>query len=169
MFNNKFLNVIQALENYHRITFGDETNNSDYEIDFSKKLNYLNLILKKENNDELKKWICKKLKGVNKGKRDFTLSERLDKIKDSCDLMKDINIVDFSINSKNKRDSLSHGNINEVFQGRELDMYYNYSLLLLLSSIFKTLDIKEDKLEYLFQNNFQILSKKNVIKGNLNQ
>lgn len=167
MFNNKFLNVIQALENYHKIRFGDKTINSKYESDFSKKLNSLNFILKKENESELKKWICKKLGGLNKPERDFKLLERLEEIKNSSNLLKDINIVDFSIKSKNLRHSLSHGNINDVFQGRELDIYYNYSLLLLLFSIFKTLEIEDKKLEYLFKMNFQITSKKNEIEEKL--
>lgn len=167
MFNNKFLNVIQALENYHKIKFGEETDNADFELDFSNNLNSLNSILKKEKKDELKKWICKKLTGLNKVKREFYLVERLEKIKISCNLMKDINIVDFSFNCKKKRDSLSHGNINDVFQGRELDVYYSYSLLLLLFSIFKTLEIDDEKLEYLFEINFQITSKKDEIEEKL--
>lgn len=168
MFNNKFLNVIQALENYHKIKFGEKTNNTNYELDFSKNLNSLNFILNKELKSELKDWVCSKLIGLNKKTRSFYLTERLDYIKESCNLMNDINIVNFSSNSKNIRDSLSHGNINNVFQGRELDVYYNYSLLLLLFSIFKTLKIDDEKLEYLFQSNFQIFSKKNIIKENLN-
>jgi hypothetical protein len=169
MFNNKFLNVIQALENYHRITFGDETKNIGYDTDFSKNLNSLNLILKNENNEELKKWICNKLKGINKEKREFTLIERLEKIKESCDIMKDIDFSFSSKKTKKKRDSLSHGNINDIFQGRELDVYYNYSLLLLLFSIFKTLEINRQEIECLFNINLQIILKKNEIKENLKQ
>lgn len=160
MFNNKFLNIIQVLENYHKIRFGIKTDNEYFDNDYVKNYDKLKSILKNE--EDLKFWIEKNLKS-NNGKRDFTLSERLDEIKDSCDLMKDINVVDFSKNSKKKRDSLSHGNINDIFQGRELDVYYNYSLLLLLFSIFKTLEIEDEKLKYLFKMNFQITSKKNEI------
>lgn len=164
MFNNKFLNVIQALESYHLIRYGLQTNNDKFENDYTKNLSKLKLILKDKK--DLKLWMAKKLK-PNNGKRDFTLFERLEEIKNSCNLMAGINIIDFSFNSKKKRDSLSHGNINDVFQGRELDIYYNYSLLLLLFSIFKTLEIENEKLEYLFEMNFQITSKKDEIEEKL--
>lgn len=165
MFNNKFLNIIQSLESFHSIKYGLKTNNDKFESDYVTNLNKVNLALK--DNNDLKLWIAKKLKGSNKEKRCYTLSERLEEIKNSCNLMNDIHIVDFSFNSKKKRDSLSHGNINNVFQGRELDIYYNYSLLLLLFSIFKTLEIEDEKLKYLFQMNFQITSKKNEINEKL--
>lgn len=153
IFNNRFLNMIQALEHFHRIYFNNEkVDNPDYDTHTGGNLNKLEKFLQNEEN--LFCWVKAQIKKI-KGKIDITLVQRLEELIEYVKgISSEVEFHDFSKKVKSFRDSMSHGYLDEVYKGVELEISFYQSKYLLLCCILKNLDIEENKINSIIQNNY---------------
>jgi hypothetical protein len=143
MFNNRILNLIQALESYHSYTHPDLVGENQDEVN-----NKAEAILKLIENDDDKAWILDRIEAKH-----VRLRQRLNKIlkEDSLSLS---NII-FQ-NGKDKesfiyklttiRNPLSHGESIDI-EETKLHIYYYKTLLILLCCILKTLELSDEQIQ----------------------
>jgi hypothetical protein len=139
MFNNRFLNLVQGLEDYFRINFPpvrDEKRKADFN-EIKQK------VIAKINDKILKEFTEKHLKVSSH----WYLSEKLKAIFDLCEpVIKEafgpIPATNYTTITKSLRDELSHGRSKNVDLGEELHLSYQMSYLLLSICILKSLDIQ---------------------------
>lgn len=152
MFNNRFLNLIQALEDYHREHLGVIPNSADHQLFKKNKETVLNLI---KNNSPLKNWLHDNL-----NPRDyFTLKEKLstiikDLLPELSKLLHGIVLDEFSISAKDFRNALSHATNKEINQGIRLYEDYLIAQILLGTCILKTLGVKNILERIAYYSNF---------------
>ena len=165
MFNNRFLNIIQALEHYHRVYFSKEkVNNPDYDEYTGGNLNKIIKILKKQNEHQLSDWVNRQISKI-KGNIDITLVQRLDELNEFVkDILLDIEFDDFSKDVKSFRDSLSHGNLQDIYL-ENLELRYYQSKYLLLCCILKSLNFDKQKMLRIVEHNFQFMKLRDNIKS----
>ena len=138
MFNNRFLNLIQALEDYHR-KLNDFSIPEKMEFENNKK-DVLNLLNKDSN---LKKWANDHLKFNKypdlKGRLSYLVNYLMEIL---TGLFKDNNYFkNFPDQAKNYRDMLSHGKMKGTYQGKELNQLFLMAQILLTICILKSLEI----------------------------
>lgn len=141
MFNNRFLNMIQALEDYHRNAIAPDAVNDD-EVFRENKRQVLTLI----SDARLKKWVNDNLS--NSTKRKYTLHVRLSEIIEHCksiagSIFININLDNFPERAKHYRHLLSHGSSRKVSHGRELIVLFHVAQVLLAICILKSLDVND--------------------------
>ena len=161
MFNNRFLNLIQALEDYHRKT-NEVLNPDKAEFDKNKK-EVLKLLNKKSS---LKKWANDRL-NYNKLP---SLKERIESLIRKSDditskLFEDKNIFkNFPQLAKKYRNFLSHGDLKGTFQGEELHKLFFMAQVLLAIFILKSLKLKNGTILSLMEGNIDNNKRINEIK-----
>ncbi len=147
MFNNRCLNLIQALEDFHRKTYSKFTpDENEFEQKKSLVLKYI------KDNKELKQWANNRIK-FNKVPY---LKQRLtDLINQNNDIIEDLfgnkDIYEsFPTLAKKYRDKLSHGNLNSTYQGNDMNFLFHSAQLLLTIVILGSLKLdKQDILRQL--------------------
>lgn len=141
MFNNRFLNLIQGLEDYYREVFETPKTKQD-RLDFEAKKKDVLVLLK--SNPELKKWVNDKFKAPQYA----TLEEKLRFIVGQYSTtihqaFHPIRWVDFPDSAKDLRNKLSHGLNKEINLGQQIHLDYKIAQLLLCICILKSLEVPE--------------------------
>jgi len=137
MFNNRFLNIIQGLEDYYRKTVAAEQPDA---IEFNlKKQQVLELI----EDPGLNEWLKKKLKAPKSLGLAAQLSALLKKFYEVVDeLFTNKEIIQlFPKHATTRRHQLSHGNLRTTSQGVALELYFYFGRVLLAICILHSLDI----------------------------
>ncbi len=147
MFNNRFLNLIQGLEDYFRETFETTLTQTDRQEFELKKSN----ILKSITDPALKKWMNDTFKFTGYP----TLEKKLTKIvaelsDDMGKLLDGISIDWFPESATRFRHKLSHGMAKEINLGQELHRNYHIAQVLLGVCILRTLGVAKlkDRIAY---------------------
>lgn len=149
MFNNKFLNVIQGLESYFDIL--DVTFVSDNE-NFTKNRQE---ILNKIDDNNLKIWLTKNLKFP----RSHNLVDKLSFFTNRYGyIFKKVNGIDsfvsqYSITATDYRHKLSHGKIEQTFQGENFHKIYSFSKILLCFCILESIGFEPYDIESICNTN----------------
>lgn len=150
MFNNRCLNLVQALEDYHRKTFDHLL--PDRDIFNSKKSEVLKLL---NSNKELKQWANNR---INFNRAPY-LNERLNNLIDySKDIIKELFGDEFFYQefpelAKNYRDMLAHGNLTGTSLGKELHFLFHSAQLLLAIVILWSINIDNSTILKLIKTN----------------
>lgn len=141
MFNNRFLNLIQALEDYHRKlndnSIPDKVEFEDTKSEVLKLLNK-NSILKKWTNDRLK---FKKVPDL-KERLSYLVNNSIDIITGIFNDMYYFN--DFPDLAKDYRNLLSHGNMKSTYQGEELNRLFLMAQIMLTICILQSLELDNE-------------------------
>ncbi len=150
MFNNRCLNLIQALEDYHKKKSSLTPDMNEFNL---KKKSVLSLL---NNNTELKKWVNNR---INYNKVPY-LNERLTHV-----IVQSKTIIDglfgsgsdiyseFPALAKKYRDILAHGNMGGTYLGIELEYLFHQARLLLNITILKSLNIVDETIIKMFSRN----------------
>jgi hypothetical protein len=154
MFNNRFLNLIQGLEDYYRAVL-ESSQNPETKEKFEERKQ---AVLSRISDASLKKWVNDTL--VYKEKQYATLEQKLSAIithlsTDLSILFKDISLAEFPASSTRFRHELSHGLNKEVFQGNALHHDYYIAQLLLGTCILRTLGVSNIKKLIAYNMKFQ--------------
>lgn len=142
MYNNKFLNLIQGLEAYYDFLDPSYTYTNE---EFTKTRQQ---VLNQITDGKLKIWVTKKLKfpqNAKLGKKLSFLCNKYEKILTDI-FEQSISLDSYPSGAKEYRHKLSHGRIDETYQGTELDTYYRFSQILLCICILDSLEMKHDKI-----------------------
>lgn len=142
MYNNKFLNLIQGLEAYYDFLDPSYTYTNE---EFTKTRQQ---VLNQITDEKLKIWVTEKLKFPQNAKLGEKLSFLCDKYeKILTDIFEQsISLDSYPSGAKEYRHKLSHGRIDETYQGTKLDLYYKFSQILLCICILDSLEMKHDKI-----------------------
>lgn len=140
MFNNRFLNLIQGLEDYYRQHFEGQKTMAD-KLAFDEKKRK---VLADIENPELKQW----LNNTFKFTKTPSLAEKLNTIVIECNhemaqLLEDLSIADFPKSAADFRNQLSHGKNKEIYLGQRLHRDYFIAQLLLGVCILRTLEVED--------------------------
>lgn len=161
MFNNRFLNLVQALEDFHRKT--NEILTPDKEDFDRKKKDVLKLI---DKNSSLKKWVNDSLKYS----KFPSLKERIESLVEKADdiisaLFKEKAVFkDFPRLAKEYRDFLSHGNMKSTYQGEELIQLFFMAQVLLSICILQSLKLANGTIQNLMERNIDVNNAVSEIK-----
>lgn len=140
MFYNRFLNLIQALESYHLITYPDFNSN------ITKRENErIKEILKHIENSEDREWLFKKISlhvPLKKRLQDLMHKHLLFITSEIFLNKKDRDSFIFKV--KRVRDDLSHGREVDIPE-QDIGEYYEKALLMLLSCILLSLGLNEEQ------------------------
>ncbi len=139
MFNNRFLNIIQGLEDYYRKTA--EAEKPDVIRFNEQKEKVLSLI----QDAELRNWINDSLKPpkqIGLEKKLLSLITRFTDIIETLYRNKEI-IRLFPQQATIRRHRLSHGNTKETSQGVELELYFYFGRVLLAICILESLKVTD--------------------------
>lgn len=136
MFNNRFLNLIQGLEDHYRENF-EKTSPDQTAFNVRKQA-----ILKSIIDPELKQWFNNTLKFT----RHPRLEEKLKAIVDDCmpivkEIYGEISFDAFPNSAKDFRNQLSHGMNKKINLGDKLHLDFLIAQFLLMLCIMKTLEI----------------------------
>lgn len=157
MYNNRCLNLIQGLEDYHRKQIeSSEKEKSDYNskrvLEFTEnKKEALKLL---SDNAKIRKWLNDIL---NLKIKESSLKERLLwLIEKSNPILHELfegedQFSNFPSFAKDYRDMLSHGNLKNTFLGSDFDRLFLMSQLLLTICILKSLRIDDDTITKLIK------------------
>jgi len=163
MFNNRFLNLIQALEGYHKKQFDNFIPDSEeFKMKKAKVLALLN------SNKELKQWTNNRL---NFNKAPILIDRLNSLIKNSetilLELFEESRIfIDFPSQAKKYRDILSHGNLKRTFQGKELHSLFYMAQILLSICILQSLEFENKVILRLINHNENLQS--NILEVKMN-
>lgn len=152
MFNNRFLNLVQGLEDYFRENFETTLTLADrQEFDIKKSK-----VLKDIKDPILKKWVNNTFKFTGYP----TLEEKLAKIVtdtagDLSKLLDGISIDWFPKSATHFRHKLSHGMAKEISLGKELHLNYHAAQLLLGVCILRTLGVAKLKEKVAYYSRFE--------------
>ncbi len=164
MFNNRFLNLIQALESYHKFSFPDKS--GEYKDEVITKAKELIQNIEGKN----KKWLIRRIKPLN-----TTLVERLSyiyKVKFkiiSAELFQKEKEINLFIEEIRKiRNDLSHG---EKFSkdADEISEYYYKTLILLLCCILSNLGFSQVEIKKALFSSIKYNKMIGYIKSNMKQ
>ncbi len=157
MYNNRCLNLIQGLEDYHRKLI---SNSEDEKSKFNKdrtsefKQNKTLVLRLLNGNPDLKKWLNDTLKIKLK---ESSLKERLNWLVQSAkpvlsNLFDEINqFSEFPNFARDYRDMLSHGIQQKTFLGEKFDRLFLMSQLLLTIFILRNLGIEDEQISRLIK------------------
>lgn len=139
MFNNRFLNLIQGLEDYYREHLESAKTKSDRQQFDDKKKQVMSLI----KDASLKKWLNDTFSAPQYAK----LEEKLSAIVAHCtpvihQAFTIINWYDFPGSAKEFRNQLSHGMNKEINQGEKLHLDYKLAQMLLCTCILQSLELQ---------------------------
>lgn len=143
MYNNRFLNIVQALENFYRVTRNELP---PVVSDFNEKKAAV-LKLFGDNNKELKKWANDNLNAPGEP----TLRQKLDTILKMLQPEIDAwftnksTINHFTWYAAAMRNALSHGYHRQTKQGNELRLFFITGQVILAACILKALKVKDIK------------------------
>jgi hypothetical protein len=152
MFNNRFLNLIQALESYHYLL------NEQYNPDNNLFTRNRQIVLNLTDDPELKKWLHNTLKFP----KEHSLLDRLDALiaRFSPYLIKLFGKLDylqsFSVESKDLRHLLSHGRHKSTFLGERLYPNYYIAKILLCLCILESLQIEPIVITKIVELNYEL-------------
>jgi len=152
MFNNRFLNLIQGLEDYFRENFETALTQADRQEFERKKSN----VLKSITDPAVKKWLNNTFKFTGYP----TLEEKLTKIvtetsEDLSKLFEGISIDWFAKSATQFRHKLSHGMAKEINLGRELHRDYHTAQVLLGVCILRSLGVAKLKERVAYYSRFE--------------
>lgn len=152
MFNNRFLNLIQGLEDYFRESFETALTQVDRQEFEGKKSNVLKLIT----DPALKKWLNNTFKFTAYP----TLEKKLTKIvselsEDLSKLFEGISIDWFAESATEFRHKLSHGMAKEISLGQELHRDYHTAQVLLGVCILRSLGVANLKERVAYYSRFK--------------
>ena len=138
MFNNRFLNLIQGLEDYYREHYEVTKTAADRKLFESKKTAAIFYI----KDPELKKWVNNTFKFT----KTHSLTEKLSTIvtelsPDIAKLFHGLSLSDFAQSASDFRNDLSHGKNKEINLGRRLHRDYFVAQVLLAVCILRTLRV----------------------------
>jgi hypothetical protein len=137
MFNNKFLNLIQGLEDYYRKCINQGIQDEKAFID--KKGKVLSFI----KDAELKKWVNDNFKPSKHVQLEEKIQIILNDIKPI--FLETITnhpfFISFPRYAKDKRNELSHGKNKETYQGEEFELYFFITQIILGICILKSLGV----------------------------
>lgn len=143
MFHNRFLNLVQALESYHKFSYPEIKDENKEEVEI-KKLELLKVITNREDF----KWLC-----IRITPRYTTLRKRLNDllVKRLPDITSELfkNSDDrkgYVSKIKEFRDKLSHGEKIKIEASKISDYYYK-TIIILLSCILLSLGFSQDEIK----------------------
>lgn len=138
MFNNRFLNIIQGLEDYFRESINQQIDQQDF---FANKKKIMNLIKERD----LKKWFNDNFKPPKFNSLEQKLKIVLDELKPifTKELFDNFFYQSFPAYATDMRNKLSHGKNKETYQGVKLHVYFLLGQVLLGICILKTLEVKD--------------------------
>lgn len=138
MFNNRFLNIVQGLEDYFREIINCEINQQEF---FTNKQKALGLI----KDEVLKKWLNDNFKPPKFQTLEQKLKIILEDLKGifKKELFDNTFYETFPQYATAMRNKLSHGKNKETYQGVKLHIYFLLGQVLLGICILKTLEIKD--------------------------
>ncbi len=157
MYNNRCLNLIQGLEDYHRkLISNSEDEKSKFDTKRTSEFNQNKALVLKflDGNPDLKKWLNDALKIKLK---ESSLKERLNWLVESAkpvlsNLLEESNqFSDFPNLARDYRDMLSHGNQQNTFLGDEFNRLFLMSQLLLTVFILRNLGIEDVQISKLIK------------------
>jgi hypothetical protein len=152
MFNNRFLNLIQALEDYYREHFEVIRTGADRQLFEEKKENILSQIT----DSSLKQWLNNTFKFTKFPSLEEKLSTIIDNLSlELSSLFNDTSLNEFPMSATNFRNSLSHGKSKEINQGIRLHEDYFIAQVLLGVCILKTLGIQSIKNRVAYYSKFE--------------
>lgn len=167
MFNNRFLNLIQALESYHkRLDLTYTQNVNEYNIQRSKVIELLNC------DSNLSEWFTANIKTAPKN---FNLRERLQDLLQRLDTIvkplfgMDSYFSSFPKKAEEYRHKLSHGDIEGVDLGRPLVKLFYEAQFILTLLILETLDFNDMEILRLIKHNQNFIRDINEIVLNHKQ
>lgn len=139
MFNNRFLNLIQGLEDYYREKLYQNNN----EILFNQQKG---AVLKMVTDPQLKQWINNKFKFTSY----LSLTEKLKIILTECmpvisAIYGPVSFDNFPKSASEFRNILSHGMNKDINLGEKLHLHYQIARFLVLICILKSLEITDFK------------------------
>ena len=151
MMNNRFLNLIQGLEDYYREILEPETVKKDRE-DFESKKRTILADIKKP---DLKQW----LNNTFKFTRYNSLEDKLQAVVDHCRPMlekvfKPLDWSQFPTAAKDLRHTLSHGMNKSSFLGAELYLNYYMARLLIVICLMDSLQVNPLYHNAMLRNNY---------------
>lgn len=140
MFNNRFLNLIQGLEDFYREHLESLKTQSDRQLFDAKKKQVLDAI----KDAPLKKWLNDTFSPPQYAK----LEEKLSAIVAQCApvIHEAFGVVDWSLfpgSAKDFRNQLSHGLNKEIGLGKRLHLDYQMAQMLLCICILQSLDVED--------------------------
>lgn len=152
MFNNRFLNLIQGLEDYFRENFETSLTQADQKAFLLKRSN----VLKEIKDPILKQWVNNTFKFTGYP----SLEEKLTKIvndlaEDMSQVLDGISIDWFPESATRFRHKLSHGMAKEINLGKELHLNYHTAQLLLGVCILKSLGVAKLKERVAYYSRFE--------------
>lgn len=159
MYNNKFLNLAQALESYFdSIHVEILTTNEEFTKKRQTALNFIPDM-------ELKKWVQKNLKYPKTtnfvDKLEFLVSKFND-IFEGNEILKKFS-EEFPIIAKEYRNKLSHGRIEKTYQGKDFDKIYSFSKLLMCFCILESLEMQNAEIKRICKTNYYIYKELRVV------
>lgn len=161
MYNNRFLNLIQALESfYKKKSLQFRLSNEDFT---KKRQQVLNCI----SDQCLKNWARKHFKYP----KEINLIDILKNIVDEFkEILEYLELIDFSniypYNCKEYRNDLSHGINDDVYLGVAFEKSFSFSKLLLCFCILDSLEINKSKIKNIFETNFKMQEEIRNVKFN---
>ena len=152
MFNNRFLNLIQGLEDYYREHFEVTRTASDRQQFDKNKV----AILKTITDASLKKWLNNTFKFSKYPKLEEKLSTILTDLSGELSILfAGIPLTEFPKSATLFRNNLSHGMSKEINQGVSLHMIYYIAQVLLGTCILRTLEVKDIKKRIAYYSKFE--------------
>jgi len=149
MFNNKFLNVIQGLESYFDLQ--DLAFISDNETFTKNRQEILNRV----DDINLKTWLTKNLKFPRSHKlvdKLIFFTNRYDYIFKKVEYL-ELFATEYPISATEYRNKLSHGKIEQTFQGENFHKIFSFSKILLCFCILESIGFETRDIESICKNN----------------
>lgn len=152
MFNNRFLNLIQGLEDYFRENFETALTQADREAFNLKKSNVLKTIA----DPLLKQWLNNTFKFIGYPKLEGKLTQIVTELShDMSKLLDEISLDWFAESATAFRNKLSHGMAKEINLGRELHRDYHTAQLLLGVCILRSLGVPKLREKVAYYSRFE--------------
>jgi hypothetical protein len=152
MFNNRFLNIVQGLDAFHKRTLQKTPPPSDDKKreEFDANLKAVIDVLKKGGFADLTSWVNKtityrKTAGRLQPKNERIIAEVIASIKDIIDPIFGQNqlLLSFPEKAATIRDPLSHGHHDKTDLGPELPLLFHLGQIILACCILKSLEVKD--------------------------
>lgn len=156
MFKNRFLNIVQGIEAYHREVLGRKTEQKNSDQENENQLRKAEFDLKKnlileslEKGSELKEWFNSHFKYKRFIEKDMGLENMLRSV--MSQFKENLNqifgksqVLDFFPRyASTIRNRLSHGNNHKEIPGKELPIFFHAGQIILAMCIMFSLDIKD--------------------------
>jgi hypothetical protein len=152
MYNNKFLNLAQALESYFdNLNIEILTTNEEFTKKRQIALNFIT-------DNELKKWVNKNLKypkSTNYADKLEFLVDKFNDIFEENEVLKNFS-KEYPIIAKDYRHKLSHGRIEKTYQGEDFDKIFSFSKILMCFCILESLKMNKIEIKRICKSNFYL-------------